>query len=176
MKIQNTSACWLPGLLVLILLMAGSFCLGRWWMAGATGDVTEESRDTVVVKDTVRVPGEALPAQVIAEEVIRYKYVPVLLTDTLIEHDTLIRVKDSVAVIPVMRKTYTDSATYRAVVSGYDPRLEEIEVYRDNMTITVQKKKARRWGVGVQAGAGVGLFNRQPDIFVGLGVQYNLWP
>lgn len=175
MKNVSVIGWYLIGLLTFIVLMALSFTAGRW-TADEAKDGTEEVIDTVIKIDTVQIPTEVLQTQIVTQEVIKYKYVPVMITDTFVERDTFIQVKENVAVIPISRKEYTDSQTYRAVVTGYDPKLEEIEVYRENMEITIRKKERQRWGIGAQAGAGVGLFNRQPDVFVGLGVQYNLWP
>lgn len=49
------------------------------------------------------------------------------------------------------------------------------QTFRDTITVTntVIQKKKNHWGVGVQVGAGYGIINKKPDIFVGLGVSYN---
>lgn len=166
---------YLLGVLTFVVLMFLAFLAGRWTaQRAADGDI--DTTDTLIVKDTVKIPFDKIETQVVMQEVVRYKYVPVVVTDTFVERDTVIQVNDDVAVIPISRKTYTDSATYRAVVSGYDPRLDEIEVYRDNMIVTKVSKKRSRWAIGAQAGAGIGLINRKPDIYVGLGVNYNITP
>lgn len=70
---------------------------------------------------------------------------------------------------------YKDS-TYRAVVSGIEPRLDSIEIYRPTITNTITKtvvqKKKTRWGIGLQAGYGFDGKKLRP--YVGAGVQYNL--
>lgn len=70
---------------------------------------------------------------------------------------------------------YKDS-TYRAVVSGVQPRLDSIEIYRPTITQTVTKTVSvpdrRRWGVGVQVGAGWNGKEVQP--YLGVGVQYSI--
>lgn len=149
---------------MIALMMLGSFALGRY-TAEKCSDILEQS-DTVVIKDTVKIPTVKLQTQVVTQEVVRYKYVTVHLTDTLVERDTVIQVKDDVAVIPITKKVYTDSASYKAVVSGYDPRLESIEVYQENTIVT--KWKQRHWNLGVGGAAGVSVITGKPDMTVGL--------
>lgn len=64
--------------------------------------------------------------------------VPVIVTKT----DTLIQVDSVVVYLPYERKVYEDS-TYRAVVSGYEPVLEEIDVYAREITIYKEKTPPR---------------------------------
>ena len=70
---------------------------------------------------------------------------------------------------------YKDS-TYRAVVSGVQPRLDSIEVYRktqvQTITKTISVPDRKRWGLGVQVGAGFNGKEVQP--YLGVGVQFNL--
>lgn len=80
--------------------------------------------------------------------------------------------------LPVEQKRYDDSL-YTAWVSGYRPSLDSIEIRVPEVTRTVTKavvKTAPRVSVGVQVGGGVGVFSRQPDVYVGVGVQWRLWP
>lgn len=83
--------------------------------------------------------------------------------------------------LPRMQRTYKDS-TYTAWVSGYDPRLDSIEVYRKTIkeTVTIQmpaeKKKRTFWqrfNIGVQAGYGLGLDDKKAHPYVGCGVGFN---
>lgn len=91
--------------------------------------------------------------------------------DTIIAHDTT----EKLVFLPREYMVYKDS-TYRAVVSGVQPRLDSLEIYRKNFTTTVTKyvevKKLSRWGIGLQAGYGFDGKKLRP--YVGAGVQYNL--
>lgn len=79
---------------------------------------------------------------------------------------------DSVEVeIPIISREYNGEG-YRAWVSGYNPMLDSIEVYSTTTTITPPKPRRKRWGIGVQAGYGLGRNGMQP--YVGVGVSYNL--
>ena len=80
---------------------------------------------------------------------------------------------DSVAVeIPITQKEYVGK-DYHAWLSGYLVSLDSIETYNTTTTIMQPAKKQKRWGLGVQAGYGVGKNGLQP--YVGIGVSYNLF-
>ena len=162
----------LIALAIIVVLMVAAFFVGRCTgQMGADEGLIAHS-DTVTVTDTVKIPFEKLETQVVTQEVIRYKYVPVTVDpDTVYKekYDTIIRVQDGVAVIPISLKTYTDSSTYKAVVSGYDPRLESIEVYQEQTVIT-RTVQPSRWSVGLQGGLYATPKGLQPGI--GVGVQY----
>ena len=120
---------------------------------------------TVVRHDTIKVDSPVPVHHYIKEKDTAF----VVLTD--VKKDT---VKELVF-LPREYMVYKDS-TYRAVVSGVQPRLDSIEIYRKNFTTTVTKyvevKKLSRWGLGLQAGYGFDGKKLRP--YVGAGVQYNL--
>ena len=82
--------------------------------------------------------------------------------------------------LPRMQRTYKDS-TYTAWVSGYDPRLDSINVYRktikEMVTISVPTKKKRtfwqRFNIGIQAGYGLGLDDKKAHPYLGGGVGFS---
>lgn len=80
------------------------------------------------------------------------------------------------ATVPLTQKRYEDS-TYTAWVSGYEPRLDSIEVYR--RTVTIEKietvSKRNRFNVGLTGGIGYGVFTRKPDLWLGVGCTVRLW-
>ena len=161
----------LIGLAILAVLLMAAFFVGRCTGQAETAD--EVKSDTVIKRDTVSIPDPQ--PHLVTQEVIRYKYVPATSKpDTVYKekHDTIIRVEDGVAVIPISLKTYTDSSTYKAVVSGYDPRLESIEVYQQVVEITTARKPPK-WSIGLQGGVYATPVGVQPGI--GVGVTYNLF-
>lgn len=81
---------------------------------------------------------------------------------------------DSVAVIvPMEQKVYTDSANYRAVISGAWVALDTIEVYPRREIVTIkQPPDNRHWGVSLMAGYG---WAGKWTPFVGVGVSFNLF-
>ena len=134
---------------------------------------TGDSIIHIAVYDTVRYRMPVAYDSVVIRYVERYVPVSQSITDS-----TVICPKDTLpVVIPITQKTYRDS-TYEAWISGYEAKLDSINVYNQTIMHTVYKapsQKAKRWGVGVQAGCGYGKQGFSP--YIGVGVQYNfvLW-
>lgn len=86
--------------------------------------------------------------------------------------------KDTVwAVVPRTQKRYEDS-TYTAWISGYEPRLDSIEVYQKTVVVTKRvegRVKNRRFNVGLTGGFGYGVFTRKPDVWVGVGCTWRMF-
>ena len=117
----------------------------------------------VVKRDTIRLEKPVYLNRVVKEFVL----VPV--RDTVRVSDTLM------IALPREVKTYGDS-TYSATISGIDPRLENIEIYRklETQIVTVtQAQKPPRWGLGVVAGPGV-LIDTRGCVHGGLGVSVGI--
>ena len=148
-------------IVIIFFALIASFLLGRQ-SAGENASVR-----IVVVRDTVT-------------DTIR-SIRPVPVKTVIARHDTLrlpvIETRtDSVLVsLPVERKTYTDDSTYTAVVSGINPCLDSIEVYRrsvyETRTITHYTKPSRI-SIGLQGGYGYGRNGFSP--YIGIGISYNL--
>lgn len=117
-------------------------------------------RDTLVVRDTIH---DSVPKPVL----VRFDHwdtLPIYIRDI----DTL-RVRDSFYIpVPIERREYR-TEDYRAVISGWHPQLESMEVYRQTQTI-IANPKQKRWGLGVQAGIGY-----PQGWYVGIGVSYDLF-
>jgi hypothetical protein len=132
--------------------------------------------DTVVCYDTVR---DTVP-KLVSQEVVRYvKETPILIHDTtvVLKNEENVYLTDSgEVVVPISRKVYTDDSTYRAVVSGYKANLDQIDVYRKTTLVTKTITTQRRWNVGVTGGLGYGVTTGRPDVFVGVGLTYNIMP
>lgn len=41
-------------------------------------------------------------------------------------------------------------------------------------TITKTVTKKKHWNYGIQTGFGYGIYNRKPDLYIGVGLQYNM--
>lgn len=106
--------------------------------------------------------------------VIRYKYakLPVKKDTCTSKGDTCLASVDSVEVeIPITQKIYDDSL-YRAWVSGYDVRMDSIEVYTRTREIRIPvpfAAKRKRWGLGLHAGYGY-----PNGWYIGVGITFNL--
>lgn len=105
---------------------------------------------------------------------------PVFVASSVIRHDTVRLAtleRDTVFVdVPIERRVYEEDSLYRAVVSGWHPSLDTLMVFPKTTTITIREKvpvpDRRRWGIGIQAGAGATRNGLTP--YVGVGVSYNL--
>jgi len=84
--------------------------------------------------------------------------------------------------LPKVQRVYSDDSTYKAWVSGYEPRLDSINVYRKTIkeTVTIQlpaeKKKRTFWqrfNIGIQAGYGLGLDDKKAHPYLGGGVGFS---
>lgn len=96
-----------------------------WEMEHAPADTV-----TVVKHDTVKIDNPIPVIKYVKDK----EYVPIHDTTLLTETDTIIKLIE----LPREYLVYKDS-TYRAVVSGVDPRLDSMEVYQKTITNTVTK-------------------------------------
>lgn len=168
-----------------IVLLAAAFGLGalsfRACNPGAAPREPTVQCDTVVVRDTIRLPA---PKPVVVT-VVRYDTVrletapvdgitpPVAVVPPL--HDTMPQITpENGIVVPITRNTYkTDD--YAAVVEGYRPRLVSIELYPKVTTVTntITKTRSPHWALTVGPGVGYGSGGIRPYIGVNVGIV--LW-
>lgn len=136
-----------------------------------TDTTTVVERDTVWKDTTIYVPTAAETIQ--TGRVVYIKVSMPSERDTL--RDTL---RDSIEVpIPIMQKRYDDSL-YTAWVSGFEPNLDSLRLHQPEIITTITKTIVRPSPlitVGIQTGSGYGVFNRQFDMYIGVGAQVNLW-
>ncbi|MDE5628209.1 MAG: hypothetical protein K2I69_01465 [Muribaculaceae bacterium] len=82
---------------------------------------------------------------------------------------------DSVCVVVPRSETVYEGNDYRAVVSGFEARLDSISIYRThtvNYTTVPAAGNGKRWSVGVQGG--VGLTPRGVQPYIGIGVSFRI--
>ena len=157
----------MKSLLWFILGCLLGFCVSSYLHEGC-GWKLDYGTDTMVIvktdtiRDTLPIPYET--------KVIETKYVK-LRVDNVIR-DTLTMTDTAYVELPISQTAYRDSL-YTAWVSGYEAKLDSIEVYPTERIITIAERiKPKRWGVGVQAGVGIGAKGFTP--YLGIGVSYNL--
>lgn len=149
-------------IIVVLALCLLCFVAGRYTKKAERELVCET--DTFIRVDTVR---DSIPYPVY-ETVIQTvpELFPVYIT---LEGDT---VREPIFVpVPITQKEY-QTGNYRAWVSGYNPSLDSIDVFQKTIYVT-EKVKARRWGIGVTAGYGIGKHGLSP--YIGIGVYYRIW-
>lgn len=156
-------------LLAIIVVMTALFFLQLGFMYIKVNSIENEAKHIVsdTVRDTVfyKVP---VPVDSV---VIRYKTVRVNIHDTVTTEicDTVIE-RAVETELPITQKEYRDS-DYRVWVSGFEPSLDSIQVYRRTITNTVHIRN--KWGIGIQVGAGYDFASKRVGPYVGIGVTYN---
>lgn len=122
--------------------------------------------DTVYVHDTIRIV-EPIP---IKEEVIRHEKVYLHTTDTIVKIDSI------EVVVPITQRVYEDN-TYKAWVSGYDPRLDSLHLYRKEVYYPVMIKQSVKPKVVVSAGVygGFGVKGADYGFGITVGVPILSW-
>lgn len=150
------------------LLIAG-IVAGWFARKGVTerhGLETVVELDTLVIRDTVRERHPVYVERTVTDTML------VALTDT-------VRVSDTVYVrLPREQKRYADT-NFTAWVSGFRPILDSIEVYPVTRYVTkeiILPGSAKRWGIGIQAGYGIGLDGGKVTgvPYIGIGISYNI--
>ncbi len=141
--------------------------------------VTEVSTEESVESKTDTIP-VSIKAPVLKDStVVRYIDVPVPIQDISNELDVDTLLTDTVSIsLPISQRVYEDSI-YTAWVSGYQPALDSLKIYRPVTTITKTitnseiRYKTKRWSVGVQAG--IGFTPNRIEPYIGIGVAYNIF-
>lgn len=133
------------------------------------GDKETKKNDRITRVDTI----------IKRDTIIIDKPQPIYITKTKVVRDTL-KTTDTIpqfveVEVPIETKEYKDSSYY-CRISGFQPFLEHLEVYPVQTTITkeITQYKAKKWNCGIQAGFGYGVFNKKPDLYIGIGVNYNI--
>lgn len=155
-------------ILSVCLLIAG--IVAGWFVrkgvAESGAQETAVRFDTLVVRDTVLERHPVYVERTVTDTML------VALTDT-------VRVSDTVYVrLPREQKRYADT-NYAAWVSGFRPSLDSIEVYPVTRYVTkeiILPGSAKRWGIGIQAGYGIGLAGGKVTgvPYIGIGISYDL--
>ena len=160
----------LAGLVALSLLFLVILAAALWRIRGLERQVAELENapaDTIQIVriDTLKVDTPVPVHHYIKERDTAF----IVLTDVKV--DTI----KELVYLPREYMVYKDT-NYRAVVSGVQPRLDSIEIfqrtYTNTITKTIKVPDRKRWGFGIQAGAGYDGKRVRP--FVGLGVQYDI--
>ena len=155
-------------LLVAALVAAVSVLSWRLGYRSAVAESIETPKaDTLIVRDTVTV---------------EYP-VPILttITDTLlVAYPDIVIIHDTTFVqLPKERKEYSGK-DYRAVVSGYQPSLDLIQVFPETKvvprTISVPSRKRSHFALSLQAGYGITIQDNRitPLPYIGAGLSYSL--
>ena len=156
---------------ILVAVLIVSIAVNVWQWRHQPEAETRVEHDTVWRDSIIREP---LPAETINTGRVVYLRIPLPgERDTL--RDTI---RDSIEVpMPIVQKRYDDSL-YTAWVSGFEPNLDSLQLHQPEIITTITKtivKPSPLFSIGIQMGAGIGIISRQPDIYIAVGGQLNLW-
>lgn len=161
----------LPLIIGVILALLLGFCMGRCGSSRSSPNTGDSIifRDTIVDTITFRQP---IPVDSV---ILRYKTVKLPKADTIFTKGEEVIKIDSVYVeVPIQQKEYQDSA-YQAWVSGFNVSLDSINVFPKTITVTQHiRQPPKRWGLGIQLGAGYCNDNRKFSPYLGVGISYNI--
>jgi len=142
------------------------------------------TRDTIIVTDTI---ARYYPKPVSVEKVrTEYKWLTRVVTENVAHGKDSVNSasfsakipQDSVLVeVPITSKHY-QAPEYDAWVSGYEPSLDSIKVYRETQYITetvTKSKPPNRFTVGLQGGYGYGFKSKTWEPYVGLGIGIRIF-
>lgn len=160
-----------PGwILLLVAALVAAVSVLSWRLGYRTAvaeSIETPKADTLIVRDTVTV---------------EYP-VPILttITDTLlVAYPDIVIIHDTTFVqLPKERKEYSGK-DYRAVVSGYQPSLDLIQVFPETKvvtrTISVPSRKRSHFALSLQAGYGIAIQDNRitPLPYIGAGLSYSL--
>ena len=160
MAFDSRAVAWVLGALLLVSVGLNAYLMTKGEQFKVVEKVT-----TRVVRDTVR---DTVPE-------VRFERVLAVRRDTMrvverIEGDTVHMVVE----VPEVQREYSDDSTYRAWVSGYNPRLDSIDVFRKTVFTDreVVRTKRNRFVIGPQVGYSYDFQSGKVGPTVGIGITY----
>lgn len=151
--------------IISIALLAVTFFVGFHVGRGDAPEVRIQT-DTLMVRDTITIEKPVVEERILLQEV----FLPV--TDTIMMRDTIYVALQREQVI------WKDSLSV-VYASGVMPEVDSVKHFITERIVTekevIEVKKRSRWGIGIQAGYGIGISGDvRMTPYVGIGVTYNL--
>lgn len=160
-----------PGwILLLVAALVAAVSVLSWRLGYRTAvaeSIETPKADTLIVRDTVTVEYPVPILTTIIDTLL------VAYPDIVIIHDT------TFVQLPKERKEYSGK-DYRAVVSGYQPSLDLIQVFPETKvvtrTISVPSRKRSHFALSLQTGYGITIQDNRitPLPYIGAGLSYSL--
>lgn len=160
-----------PGwILLLVAALVAAVSVLSWRLGYRTAvaeSIETPKADTLIIRDTVTVENPVPILTTIIDTIL------VAYPDIVIIHDT------TFVQLPKERKEYSGK-DYRAVVSGYQPSLDLIQVFPETKvvtrTISVPSRKRSHFALSLQAGYGITIQDNRitPLPYIGAGLSYSL--
>ena len=160
-----------PGwILLLVAALVAAVSVLSWRLGYRTAvaeSIETPKADTLIIRDTVTIE-HPVPILTTVIDTILVAY-----PDIVIIHDT------TFVQLPKERKEYSGK-DYRAIVSGYQPSLDLIQVFPETKvvtrTISVPSRKRSHFALSLQAGYGITFQDNRitPLPYIGAGLSYSL--
>lgn len=160
-----------PGwILLLVAALVAAVSVLSWRLGYRTAvaeSIETPKADTLIIRDTVTVENPVPILTTIIDTIL------VAYPDIVIIHDT------TFVQLLKERKEYSGK-DYRAVVSGYQPSLDLIQVFPETKvvtrTISVPSRKRSHFALSLQAGYGITIQDNRitPLPYIGAGLSYSL--
>lgn len=165
MEFRDTMERGIISILLGWFLMMATFLVGYHFGKKDTPEV-EHQIDTLMVRDTITIEKPVVEERILLQEV----FLPV--RDTMMVRDTIYVALQREQVV------WKDSLSV-VYASGVMPEVDSVKHFIAERIVkekeVVEVKKVSRWGIGIQAGYGIGLSdNVRMTPYVGVGVTYNL--
>ena len=165
----------------------GALCIGVAWLITSNNElkneIVEVSQPKVEIKtvtktDTVTITRTVPKPEYVTETIIKTDTIQILNNDTIVEKKPIDYTKRQYCTIV---DNDTVKGEIKATVSGYEATLDtlsyNLNIYPKTVTNTITseitKYKTKHWNFTLGVGAGYGLINRKPDIFIGGMVGYS---
>lgn len=153
--------------IISIALLAVTFFVGFRIGRGDAPEVQYQT-DTLRVRDTITI------REAFFEEKITLQKVLVPVTDTLI-----VRERDTIFVEMQREQVVWRDSLSAVYASGVMPEVDSVKHFISERIVreteVIEVKKRCKWGIGIQAGYGIGLSGDvRMTPYVGIGVSYNL--
>lgn len=158
-------------LLIIIILCFG--IIGHY--NGKINDISKVDTITITRFDTVY------------NTIIKTVEKPILKTKEVIKRDTIYQSKDTTITLPVEKIIYNDtiiceeadSVIVESTIVGINPSLESIKaklirqrINQTNEIIITKKTPKKGFYVAPNASIGFGIFSKQLDTYIGIGIGY----
>ena len=151
-------------ILLAVLAIALGFFIGFSCRHKSPTIEPETTVDTLVIRDTIT-SYEPVYVRVTTVDTMTV-YVPV--------HDTVCRTDSVFVQLPRVSLEWADSLA-TVWISGYRPAVDSVRHYTATQVITgTERTPAPKWAIGIQGGVGATPDGLRP--YIGVGIQYNLFP
>ena len=150
-------------ILCVILLILIGILIGQKHRQKLPVEPPEIKVDTLVVRDTI------MQYKPIFTDKIKVDSVLIPVKDTIV-------IRDSVYIYMDREKITWRDSLCEVYASGIMPQVDSVRHFREYQYVTIETaipvKEKSHWGVGINAGYGVGKGGLTP--YVGVGISYNL--